>query len=56
MADLSPVIIVGAKRVLPSLYWAYRLYADPMRGAELWRRNQIKHPAYMPINFEALAR
>ncbi len=33
---------------LPSIVLAWRLYADPTRGPELARRNQIRHPAFVP--------
>lgn len=56
MADLAPVIVVEVPARMPSLYWAYRLYGDATRGDELAARNRIKHPMWMPREFEALAR
>lgn len=55
IADLAPVIEVTANRSMPSLYWAYRLYQDPLRSAELVDRNGVKHPSFMPFTFSALA-
>ena len=54
-ADLAPVIAIDAMRSLPAVYWAARLYDDATRGQELWRRNGVKHPTFMPPEFEALA-
>lgn len=54
--DLAPVIDVTGNAPLPALWWAWRLYADPDRAAELVARNGVKHPAFMPVAFEALAR
>lgn len=53
--DLAPVIEVAAPRIMPSLYWAYRLYGDPLRAGELVARNAVKHPSFMPAEFAALA-
>ena len=55
ITDLAPVITVNAPVRLPSLYWAWRLYEDPTRAAELVARNAIRHPAHMPPSFQALA-
>lgn len=54
--DLAPIITVEANLVMPSLFWAYRLYQDPTRSTELASRNEIAHPSFMPLEFEALAR
>lgn len=54
-ADLAPVITVQAPARLPSLWWAWRLYADPQRAAELAGRAGVFHPGFMPERFEALA-
>ena len=54
--DLAPVVTVEANLVLPSLYWAWRLYADPNRSDELVARNLVQHPSFMPTAFEALAK
>lgn len=56
IADLAPVLIVGAELSLPSLWWANRLYGNAARASELARRNRVKHPSFMPTEFEALAR
>jgi len=54
--DLAPVVTVEANLRLPSLWWAWRLYQDPLRAAELVGRNRIAHPSFFPERFEALAR
>lgn len=54
LATLSPVVTITSNLSLPSLYWAYRLYGDPARFAELADRNGVPNPSYMPPNFEAL--
>ena len=56
IADLAPVLTVSANRSLPSLFWAWRLYADPMRAGELVARNSVRHPSFMPESLSALAR
>lgn len=56
MTDLAPVIVLEAPVRLPSLYWGWRLYGDATRGDQLWERNSVKHPAWLPTEFEALAR
>jgi prophage DNA circulation protein len=53
--DLAPVVTVEANLSMPSLYWAWRLYADPNRSTELVQRNLIPHPSFFPTTFEALA-
>lgn len=53
--DLAPVIEVESNRVLPSLYWSFRLYGDAFRGTELAQRNLVRNPAFMPTVFSALA-
>jgi len=53
--DLAPVISVESNRVMPSLYWSYRLYAVADRGVELAQRNLVRNPAFMPKTFAALA-
>lgn len=55
-ADLAPVVRVSALRPLPSLWWSWRLYADPARAGELVARNVVVAPAFMPREFQALAR
>lgn len=54
--DLAPVMNVEANMSMPSLYWSWRLYADPNRSSELVERNRVVHPSMMPPAFEALAR
>lgn len=54
-ADLAPLITVEAGLSLPSLWWAWRLYADPLRAGDLARRAGAHHPSIMPARFEALA-
>lgn len=56
MTDIVPVIEIEAPKPMPSLYWAYRLYADPTRATELADRNSVTTPAFMPRRFEALTR
>lgn len=53
--DLAPIVTVQANLSMPSLFWAWRLYADPLRSAELVARNRVVHPSFMPPEFEALA-
>lgn len=55
IADLKPVVTVETARSLPSLALAWRLYADPLRASELVARNQVRHPSFMPTEFQALA-
>lgn len=54
--DLAPVVRVTASLGMPSLFWAWRLYADPTRSSELVARNRVEHPSFMPPSFEALGR
>jgi hypothetical protein len=56
IADLAPVLTVGSELSMPSLWWAHRLYGDAARAGELATRNRVKHPSFMPTEFEALAR
>lgn len=56
IADLAPVVTVEAARILPSLWWSWRLYAAADRAGELVDRNQVRHPSFMPRTFQALAR
>jgi hypothetical protein len=53
--NLKPIRTVSANLSLPSLWWAWRLYQDPTRAADLIARNQVAHASYMPKTFEALA-
>ena len=52
---LDDVVTVRANRSLPSLWWAWRLYQDPTRAIELVARNDVAHPSFMPLGFQALA-
>jgi prophage DNA circulation protein len=54
-AAIAPLITVSAPKRLPALWWAWRLYGDPSRAAELAKRANARHPASMPKVFEALA-
>lgn len=56
IATLAPIVAVGSETSMPSLWWAHRLYGDANRAGELAQRNRIKHPSFMPTEFEALAR
>jgi prophage DNA circulation protein len=53
--DLAPVITADSNLPLPSLVWAWQLYADPTRAPELVARNNVAHPSFMPLQIEALA-
>jgi prophage DNA circulation protein len=55
ITDLAPVVTVTAPLRMPSLWWGWRLYGDPTRGAEIVARNGVRHPAHIPTEFEALA-
>lgn len=54
ITDLAPVAQVTAPRAMPSLWWGWRLYGDPARGAEIVARNALPHPSFVPRVFEAL--
>lgn len=54
--DLAPVIRIQANAEMPSLYWAWRLYADPNRSTEIVERNRLANPSFIPTSFEALRR
>lgn len=56
ITTLAPIIIVEAGATMPSLYWANRLYGDPLRAQELIDRNAVSNPSFMPTKFEALSR
>lgn len=53
--DLAPVIDIEASAVMPSLFWAWRLYCDPSRAGELVSRNRVRHPSFFPLKFTALS-
>lgn len=55
ITTLKPVAVVSGPGVMPSLWWAWRLYQDPTRAAELVSRNTVPHPSFMPTTFEALS-
>lgn len=55
IADLAPIVTVTAPQSRPALWWAWRLYADPARAVDLVLRNQVTHPSFMPLSFQALA-
>ena len=55
IADLAPVVTVSANRSLPSLWWSWRIYGVADRSAELVARNSVRHPSFMPREFQALA-
>lgn len=50
-----PVLTVSSPAALPALWWAWRLYQDPTRAAELIARNDVPTCEFMPTQFEALA-
>lgn len=55
VTDLAPVVAIEAPRRMPALWWSQRLYGTAERASELVARNGVKHPAFMPLEFEALA-
>jgi len=55
IGDLRPVVTVSANRSMPSLWWAWRLYQDPSRSAEIIARNRVPHPAFCPQRLQVLA-
>lgn len=55
ITTLAPIVTVEAPRNMPALWWAHRLYGDPLRATELVERNGVRHPQFMPTTFEALA-
>lgn len=54
ITTLADVVPVTGNRSMPSLWWAWRLYADPTRAPELVARNDVAHPSFMPLAFTAL--
>lgn len=54
IADMDPVVTVESSAVMPSLVWAWRLYGDANQALDLATRNDINHPGFMPLEFEAL--
>jgi prophage DNA circulation protein len=55
MANLAPVVTISSPQSMPALWWAWRLYQDPIRAVDLVLRNNVVHPSFMPLSFEALA-
>lgn len=55
IANLAPVVTVEARISMPSLVWAWQLYQDPTRAVDLVLRNNVRHPSFMPTEFEALS-
>ncbi|ADJ23043.1 DNA circulation family protein [Hyphomicrobium denitrificans ATCC 51888] len=55
ITDLAPVVAIEAPRRMPALWWSQRLYGTADRADELVARNGVKHAAFMPHEFEALA-
>jgi prophage DNA circulation protein len=56
IADLAPVLVVSAPRRMPALWWSQRIYGHHGRAGELAARTRVKHPGFMPSEFEVLAR
>lgn len=54
IADMAPVVMVEAARIMPSLWWANRIYGGHTRAAELVKRNRVIHAAFMPDRLEAI--
>jgi prophage DNA circulation protein len=55
IANLAPIVTVEARASLPSLVWAWRLYQDPTRAVDLTLRNGVRHPSFLPREFQALS-
>jgi prophage DNA circulation protein len=53
VADIRPSVTIEANASVPSLIWAYRLYADTPKEEALVARNRVRHPAFFPALFEA---
>ena len=51
----APLVTVSARRSLPALVWAWKLYQDPSRAVDLATRNDVPHPSFMPLQFNAVA-
>ncbi len=54
-SSLAQVVTISRPRSMPALALAYQLYGDTSRYDELVRRVNPIHPAFMPVQFEALA-
>jgi prophage DNA circulation protein len=55
MTNLAPVVTIEAQLAMPSLVVAWQIYQDPTRCYDLVLRNKVRHPSFMPRQFEALA-
>jgi prophage DNA circulation protein len=55
-ASLAKLVMVNTIVPQPALVLAHRLYNDAGRDVELTRRADATHPAFMPVQFLALAR
>jgi prophage DNA circulation protein len=55
IADTRATIVIEGIVTRPSLAWAQKLYGGAARASELARRNHVRHPAFMPAEFEAEA-
>lgn len=54
-ADLAVVRTVSFAASMPALALAQRLYQDATRADDLVARANPRHPAFMPVSFEALS-
>ncbi|GAN90961.1 bacteriophage DNA circulation protein [Gluconobacter frateurii M-2] len=54
-ANLPDIITVQRNAPLPALVLGQQLYADATRADDLIRRANPVHPAFMPLQFEALS-
>lgn len=55
-ADLSAISTFSFQTSLPSLVLANRIYRDPTREPGLVQQAKPRHPAFMPISFDALSK
>jgi prophage DNA circulation protein len=55
-ARLASLMVVTTPLPMPATWLAQRLYRDGSRAAELTAAAQPVHPAFMPVQFKALAR
>ncbi len=55
VANLPPLVTASANANKPSLVWAWELYQDLTKAADLVARNKAHHPAWMPPLISALA-
>lgn len=54
-ADLSAISTFTFQASLPSLALAQRIYRDPTQEPTLVQQAEPRHPAFMPVSFQALA-